>query len=99
MNSTIDLYFPDPPKSDEERLRRIQLITADQLSIEPHEVTLESDFIEDLGADSLDVVEIIMKIELLLQLNVNDETASEISSVQEALDYSKNQEFKAPTKE
>jgi len=59
----------------------------EKLGVEPEEVTPEAAFIDDLGADSLDIVEMIMDIEEEFDLEIPDEEAENITKVQEAVDY------------
>jgi len=66
---------------------RIQSIVEEQLSVEPSKINPETDFQKDLGADSLDVVELIMAFEEEFDINVNDEAAGEIITVQQVLEY------------
>lgn len=70
---------------------KLQSIISDQLSVSPEEVKLESKFIDDLGADSLDVVELVMALEDEFEIEIDDETAGEIMSVQNAMDYIEKQ--------
>lgn len=69
--------------------RVIQLIV-DQLGVEKEEVTWEASFIEDLGADSLDTVELVMAFEDEFDIEIPDEDAEKIRSVKDAVDYIKN---------
>ncbi len=66
---------------------RVKAIVADELSVEPDEVTPQSKFVEDLGADSLDVVELVMRLEDEFSLEIPDEEAEKISTVGEAAKY------------
>ena len=68
----------------EERLREIVI---DQLGVNEEEVTNEASFQEDLGADSLDVVELVMQIEEEWGLEIADEDAERILTFQDALNY------------
>ena len=68
-------------------LQRIQLIVADLLNVEPEQVVPSANFTEDLGADSLDVVELVMAIEEEFSLEIDDRIASEIETVQDVLNY------------
>jgi acyl carrier protein len=68
----------------EERLRKI---IAEQLSVSEEEVTPEASFIEDLNADSLDLVELIMSLEEEFNVKISDEDAERIRTVQDAIDY------------
>jgi acyl carrier protein len=66
---------------------KVKKIIVDQLSVEDGEVTLEASFIEDLGADSLDIVELIMALEEEFGVEIPDEDAEKISSVGDAVKY------------
>lgn len=66
---------------------RLRTIIAERLGIEETEIKEESDFIEDLGADSLDVVEMIMAIEEEFDIEVPDEDAEKIKTVKDAVNY------------
>ena len=68
----------------EERLRKI---IADQLSVSEEEVTPDASFIEDLNADSLDLVELIMTLEEEFGVKISDEDAEKIRTVRDAMDY------------
>ena len=68
-------------------LTRLQNIVGQQLGIEPHKVTPQADFGKELGADSLDVVELVMAIEDEFEMEIEDQSASQIATVQDALDY------------
>jgi len=68
---------------------RVRAIISDQLMVEPGEVTDESSFVEDLGADSLDTVELIMEFEDEFGVEISDEDAEKISTVGEAIAYMK----------
>lgn len=65
-------------------------IVAEQLDLNPSEVSLESSFRDDLGADSLGTVQLIMAFEDTFNIEIPDEDAEKITTVQEALDYIKN---------
>ncbi|OTA41419.1 MAG: acyl carrier protein [Symbiobacterium thermophilum] len=60
---------------------KVKAIIVDQLSVEEEEVTMEASFIEDLGADSLDIVELIMALEEEFDLEVPDEDAEKLTTV------------------
>ena len=66
---------------------RIVEIIANQLGIEEDDVTAEASVIDDLGADSLDVVELVMALEDAFDLEIPDEEAEKITSVQNIFDY------------
>ena len=71
----------------EEVSSKVKKIVADHLGIEEAKVTEESSFIDDLGADSLDTVELVMALEEEFDLEIADEDAEKISTVNEAVDY------------
>ena len=64
-------------------------IVAEQLGVEKEEVTPEASFVEDLGADSLDTVELVMALEEEFECEIPDEDAEKITTVQQAIDYVK----------
>ena len=68
-------------------LERVQNIVADQLSVEADTVSAESHFQNDLGADSLDTVELVMAFEEEFDMEIPDEDAEKIATVQNAVDY------------
>ena len=73
-----------------EILEKLQTIVSNQLGIEKSKVTLTSDFTKELGADSLDVVELVMAFEEEFEIEIDDEVAGEMATVQDALDYIQN---------
>ena len=68
---------------------RVKKIIGEQLGVEEDEVTLEASFVEDLGADSLDTVEVVMALEEEFGIEIPDEDAEKILTVGKALDYIK----------
>jgi len=68
---------------------KIKNITVEQLGVEEGDISMESSFIDDLGADSLDVVELVMALEEEFDLNIPDEDAEKLTNVGEAMDYIK----------
>ena len=68
-------------------LNRVTDIVVEELALDPNEVTENANFIEDLGADSLDVVELVMAFEEEFEIEIPDEEAENISTVQEAVEY------------
>ncbi|EZH67213.1 acyl carrier protein [Bacillaceae bacterium JMAK1] len=68
-------------------LERVTKIIVDRLSVEESEVKMESTFKEDLGADSLDVVELVMELEDEFDLEISDEEAEKISTVADVVNY------------
>ena len=66
---------------------RVKKIVAEQLGVKEEEVQTEASFVEDLGADSLDTVELVMALEEEFECEIPDEDAEKITSVQQAIDY------------
>jgi acyl carrier protein len=79
--------------ASEEIVRRVKDLIAESLGVNPTEVVPDASFIDDLGADSLDIVELVMAIEKEFGIEIPDEDAEKISTVQDAVDYIQN---KAP---
>ncbi|HOC08166.1 MAG: acyl carrier protein [Clostridiales bacterium] len=69
---------------------KVREIIADQLGVDEEEISSDARFIEDLGADSLDLVELIMALEEEFDLEIPDEDAEKISTVGDAVEYIKN---------
>ena len=69
---------------------KLQQIIAEVLNIEPEEVTMTSTFVDDLGADSLDIFQIIMGIEEEFDVKIPDDAAEHIVSVGDAVEQTKN---------
>ena len=69
---------------------RVKNVIVDQLSVDADEVTLEASFVDDWGADSLDVVELIMGLETEFDIEIPDEDAEKISTVGDAVEYIKS---------
>lgn len=67
--------------------RRIKDIIAEQLGLEEDEMVLNASFVDDLGADSLDIVELIMALEEEFEMEIPDEDAEKILTVKDALNY------------
>ena len=65
---------------------KVKAITVEQLSVDADDVKMESTFIDDLGADSLDIVELIMAFEEELNTEIPDEVAEKIRTVKDAVD-------------
>ncbi len=68
---------------------KVKKIVVDQLGVEEDDISMESSFIDDLGADSLDIVELIMALEEEFNLEIPDAEAEKITSVGDAVEYIK----------
>jgi len=66
---------------------RVKAIIVEQLGVEEDEVTMDASFIDNLGADSLDIVELVMALEEEFELEIPDEDAEKIRTVGEAIKY------------
>ena len=71
-------------------LDKIKDIVVEQLGVDAEEVSLEASFIDDLGADSLDIVELIMAMEDEFGLEIPDEVAEKIATIGDAIEYIKS---------
>ena len=67
--------------------QRVKKIVAEQLGVNEAEIKNESSFVDDLGADSLDTVELVMAFEEAFEIEIPDEDAEKIRTVQDAIDY------------
>jgi acyl carrier protein len=76
--------------SEKEIFDKVQKIVSEQLGVEASEVTPQASFANDLGADSLDTVELVMALEEEFDIEIPDEAAEEIATVQSAVDYISN---------
>jgi len=66
---------------------RVKKIVVEQLGVKKDEVTSDASFVDDLGADSLDTVELVMALEEEFETEIPDEDAEKITTVQQAIDY------------
>lgn len=73
--------------SDQTIEQRVKKIIVDQLNVNEEQVTSEASFLDDLGADSLDTVELIMEFEKEFNIAIPDDQAEKISTVGQAVDY------------
>jgi acyl carrier protein len=73
--------------SEQEVFDKVQIIIAEQLGVEKDQVTKDANFANDLGADSLDTVELVMAIEEAFNIEIPDEIAEKISNLQQAVDF------------
>jgi len=69
---------------------KVKEIIVDQLGVDENQVVASASFIEDLGADSLDTVELVMALEEEFDVEISDEDAEKISKVQDAIEYINN---------
>ena len=69
---------------------RVTQIVVEQLGVKEDEVNLESSFVDDLGADSLDTVELVMALEEEFNCEIPDDEAEKITTVEQAIDYINN---------
>ncbi|MBL8501986.1 MAG: acyl carrier protein [Rhodocyclaceae bacterium] len=67
--------------------QRVKKIVAEQLGVNESEIKIDSSFVDDLGADSLDTVELVMALEEEFECEIPDEEAEKITTVQQAIDY------------
>ena len=76
--------------SSEEILEKVKAIIVEQLGVEDENIKLDTSFIDDLGADSLDIVELIMALEEEFDMQIPDSEAEKISTVNDVVEYIKN---------
>ena len=69
---------------------KLKKVIADVLNVDPEEITMESTFVDDLGADSLDVFQIIIGLEEVFDIEIPAEEAEKITTVEEAVNLIKN---------
>ena len=90
MQETVFFQWGRPATdvmTTEEISAKVYAIIADKLGVEPSEITNEASFTNDLGADSLDTVELIMEFEKVFELQIPDEKAETIQTVGDAISY------------
>ena len=76
--------------TEQEIQEQVFELVADKLSVEPSQITMEANFTTDLGADSLDTVELMMDFENQFDMTIPDEEARSIKTVGDAVEYIKN---------
>ena len=74
-----------------ETVEALKALVAESLGISAEEIAPSASFIDDLGADSLDIVELVMAIEKSFDIEIPDEDAEKIATVQDAIDYVSSQ--------
>lgn len=67
--------------------QKVKAIIADQLNLKAEELNLDASFIDDLGADSLEIVELVMAFEEAFEMEIKDEEAEKIQTVRDAVNY------------
>ncbi len=67
--------------------KKVKEITNEQLGVDESQITAEAKFVEDLGADSLDTVELIMALEEEFNIDISDEEAEKLTTLQKVVDY------------
>jgi acyl carrier protein len=75
--------------------QQVKAIVAEQLGVKAEQVTSDASFVDDLGADSLDTVELVMALEEEFEIEIPDEDAEKITTVQQAIDYINDRRTKA----
>ena len=74
---------------------KVKSIIVEQLGVDEEEVTPDASFVDDLGADSLDTVELVMALEEEFEIEIPDEDAEKITTVQQAIEYVNERRAKA----
>lgn len=76
--------------SNEELFKSIKLMIVNQLGVDENIITMESSFVDDLNADSLDMVELVMAMEQEFDISIPDEVAEKVATVGDAVEYIKS---------
>jgi acyl carrier protein len=85
LAQALILHKDNPVMSTVEQ--QVKAIVAEQLGVKAEQVTNDASFVDDLGADSLDTVELVMALEEEFEIEIPDEDAEKITTVQQAIDY------------
>ncbi len=86
----INLKYGNAEERKFKMFEKVKKIIVDQLGVEESEVTAEASFVDDLGADSLDLVELIMALEDEFDIEIPDNAAEQITTVNDVVEYIKN---------
>lgn len=86
-SSDASSYINSVPKTDSMVASKVKSIVVDKLGVEEYEVTMNSSFVNDLGADSLDAVELIMEFEKVFEITISEEASENIRTVGDAVSY------------
>lgn len=81
------LFRKKPRPFNEELFRKVQKILSEQLNVDEDKITSNSKILDDLGADSLDIVELVMNLEEAFTIEIADEDAGKIQTVKDIVDY------------
>lgn len=71
----------------DEIIGKVKAVIVDQLNVDENDVSIDASFVDDLGADSLDIVELVMALEEAFGISIPDEEAENIKTVADAVDY------------
>ena len=85
QNRPVAMFFLT--EREKRMFERVKKIIVNQLDVDESQVTLDSSFVDDLGADSLDIVELIMALEQEFDIEIPDEDAEKIATVNDAVQY------------
>jgi acyl carrier protein len=85
----LNLYYQEEPQVASVEERVIDIV-AEQLGVSKDQITRDTSFVNDLGADSLDTVELVMELEEEFDINIPDDAAEKIQTVGQAVDHIKN---------